>query len=139
VSDLQRFVDVQDQSGAYASAVRELRAGRKKGHWIWFVFPQISGLGSSPSSRLYAISNLEEAQEYLRHAVLGPRLLECTGILAAAESSSAEEIMGSAIDAMKLRSSMTLFMRAAAGESVFRTVLERLFEGEPDPATESRL
>src|SRR6201996_4086916 len=110
--DLQRFVDAQEGGGAYSDALAELRDGRKRGHWIWFVFPQIAGLGQSPTSRLYAIGSLPEARAYLAHPLLGPRLQESTAALLALDPSlSAERILGG-IDAMKLRSSMTLFARA---------------------------
>jgi uncharacterized protein (DUF1810 family) len=135
---LQRFVVAQDQAGTYAAAVRELRAGRKRSHWMWFVFPQIAGLGQSPTSRRYAISSLDEARAYLAHPVLGPRLLECTGILEQLEESSAEEIFGG-IDAIKLRSSMTLFARADPGQREFQNVLDAYFGGALDGATERLL
>jgi len=136
--DLQRFVDAQDAGGTYERAVQELRAGRKTSHWMWFVFPQIAGLGRSPTARRYAIESLEEARAYLAHPVLGPRLRECAAILAALEGRSAEEILGG-IDAMKLRSSMTLFARADPDEPVFAAVLEKYFDGVPDEATLERL
>ena len=109
--DLARFVDAQDSSGTYQRALRELRAGRKSSHWMWFVFPQITGLGHSPMARRYSIASLPEAQAYLRHPVLGPRLLDCVAAVNQTEGRSAEQIFGS-IDAQKLRSSMTLFLRA---------------------------
>jgi len=135
---LQRFVTAQDQAGTYAAAVQELRAGRKRSHWMWFVFPQIAGLGQSPTSRRYAISSLDEARAYLAHPVLGPRLHECAGILGALERRSAEEIFGG-IDAMKLRSSMTLFARADPERPEFKRVLDVYFGGDPDEATERLL
>jgi uncharacterized protein (DUF1810 family) len=135
---LQRFVAAQDAGGSYDHAVAELRAGHKTSHWMWFIFPQIAGLGYSPMSRLYAISSLDEATAYLAHPVLGTRLLECATILADLAGRSAERIFGD-VDALKLRSSITLFMRAAPGEPVFGHVLDRYFGGEPDPATENRL
>ncbi|HEX9032275.1 MAG TPA: DUF1810 domain-containing protein [Streptosporangiaceae bacterium] len=134
IYDLGRFVAAQDADGSYDRAVAELRAGRKTSHWIWFVFPQIAGLGQSPTSRRYSISSLDEARAYLRHPVLGPRLTECAGVLAQAHHGSAEAIFGG-LDAMKLRSSMTLFRQAAPGESVFSQVLDQYFSGEPDKAT----
>src|SRR6201996_8343465 len=101
--DLQRFVDAQEGGGAYSDALAELRDGRKRGHWIWFVFPQIAGLGSSPMSQAYAIGSLAEARAYLAHPVLGPRLRECCeALLATDPSQSAEQILG-AIDALKVR------------------------------------
>jgi uncharacterized protein (DUF1810 family) len=114
--DLTRFEAAQDGGGTYAAAVSELRAGRKLSHWMWFVFPQIGGLGRSATSRRYAIASPAEAHAYLEHPVLGPRLLECTRILAELSGRSALEIFG-AIDAMKLRSSMTLFAHAAPESS----------------------
>ncbi len=136
--DLQRFVDAQDAGGTYQRAVAEVRAGRKDSHWIWFVFPQVQGLGFSPASRLYAISSLDEARAYLAHPVLGPRLIECSVILAGVSGRTAEQIMGE-IDAVKLRSSMTLFMHAAPAEPAFGRVLDQYFGGVPDPATEQRI
>jgi uncharacterized protein (DUF1810 family) len=133
--DLERFVTAQDTGSTYQHATGELRRGQKTSHWMWFVFPQIAGLGRSPTSRHYAISSLEEAKEYLRHRVLGPRLLECAGIVAATKNRTAPQIFG-AIDAQKLRSSMTLFMRAAPDQPVFQEVLDRYFEGQPDSATD---
>ena len=116
----------------------ELRRGRKTGHWIWFVFPQVAGLGHSAMSQQYAISSLDEARTYLAHPVLGARLLECAGIVAATTGRTALEIFGE-IDAMKLRSSMTLFHRAAPNEPVFAQVLDRYYGGRPDEATDARL
>jgi uncharacterized protein (DUF1810 family) len=135
---LQRFVIAQDQDGVYDRAVRELQAARKQSHWMWFIFPQLAGLGRSPMAQLYAISDLAEAQAYLRHPVLGPRLLECANLLTTVGGRSAEQIFG-AVDAQKLRSSMTLFGRAAPQEPVFQDVLDRYFEGKEDDATTSRL
>ena len=134
--DLDRFVAAQQ--GVYEGVLDELRRGRKVGHWIWFIFPQIAGLGHSAMSQLYAISSLDEARAYLAHPVLGPRLRECGAIVLATTGRTALEIFGS-IDAVKLRSSMTLFHRAAPDEAVFRQVLERLYEGTPDEATDARL
>lgn len=138
---LQRFVAAQDAGGTYERATAELRAGRKTGHWIWFIFPQIAGLGYSPASRVYAITSLEEARAYLAHPVLGARLIECATILTGLTSLTgltAEQILGE-VDALKLRSSITLFMHAAPGEPVFRQVLDQYFGGEPDSATENRM
>ncbi|HEX4244406.1 MAG TPA: DUF1810 domain-containing protein [Acidimicrobiales bacterium] len=136
--DLERFVRAQDGRGTYRRAVEELRRGHKTGHWMWFVFPQIAGLGHSPTSRTYAISSLEEARAYLRHEVLGPRLLECAGIIAGQrEGLGAEQIFGT-VDAQKLHSSMTLFQRAVPAEPLFGLVLDRYFAGRPDPATDQR-
>jgi uncharacterized protein (DUF1810 family) len=136
--DLQRFVAAQDAGGTYDRAVAELRAGRKASHWMWFVFPQIAGLGYSPTARAYAITSLAEARAYLAHPVLGPRLAECAAILAGLHGRTAERIFGE-VDALKLGSSMTLFMHAAPGEPVFRRVLDQYFDGIPDPATEQRI
>jgi uncharacterized protein (DUF1810 family) len=136
--DLERFVSAQDNGGTYAQALAELQVGSKSGHWMWFVFPQLAGLGHSATSRRYAISSLEEASDYLDHPVLGPRLLECAQALTSHPDRSAEDIFGG-IDARKLCSSMTLFLRAAPGETVFKTVLAQFFEGQPDPATDELL
>src|SRR6478609_10952008 len=110
--DLDRFVRAQNSAGTYAAALGELRAGAKRGHWMWFVLPQVAGLGHSETARLYAVSGLPEARAYLRHPVLGPRLRECAEALAALGTTDAAEVLGS-VDATKLRSSMTLFERAA--------------------------
>jgi uncharacterized protein (DUF1810 family) len=136
VADLERFVEAQ--AGTYDSALAELRAGSKRGHWMWFVFPQIAGLGRSPMAQRYAIASLDEARAYAAHPLLGPRLRECAAALTALPGSDPVAVMGG-IDAMKLRSSMTLFARAAPDEPVFREVLEQYFGGEPDPETERRL
>jgi uncharacterized protein (DUF1810 family) len=136
--DLQRFVAAQDAGGTYRRATAELRNGRKESHWMWFIFPQIAGLGYSPASRTYAISSVEEARAYLAHPVLGTRLIECAAILADGPDRTAEQIFGE-VDALKLRSSMTLFMHAADGEPAFRQILDRYFDGEPDSATEQRI
>jgi uncharacterized protein (DUF1810 family) len=133
--NLQHFVAAQDAGDTYARAVDELRRGRKTSHWMWFVFPQIAGLGESATSRRYAISSVEEARAYLRHPVLGPRLRECAAIVASSGTKTARELMGD-IDAMKLRSSMTLFLRADPGDPVFQQVLDRYFDAHPDPATD---
>jgi len=136
--NLERFVTAQNAGGTYGRAVEELRRSRKTSHWMWFVFPQIAGLGYSHMSRTYAISSLDEARAYLRHLVLGPRLRECAAILAASPVRTAEEMFGG-IDTQKLRSSMTLFLRADPAEPVFQQVLDRYFDGLPDPATDERL
>ena len=135
--DLQRFVTAQ-AGGVYDEALAELRRGLKTGHWMWFVFPQIAGLGRSEMSRRYAVASLGEAQAYLAHPVLGPRLREIAAVVAQSDRPDAESIFGG-IDATKLRSSMTLFARAAPDEPVFRQVLDRYFGGVADPATESRI
>ena len=136
--NLERFVAAQNAGGTYDRAVEELRRGRKTSHWMWFVFPQITGLGQSAMSREFAISSLEEARAYLRHAVLGPRLIDCAGIVAAAPAQTAEQIFGG-IDTQKLHSSMTLFMRAEPAEPVFGQVLRRYFNDAPDAATDQRV
>jgi uncharacterized protein (DUF1810 family) len=145
---LRRFVDAQEDAAIYARALGELRDGRKQSHWIWFVFPQIAGLGQSPMSHAYAIHSLEEARAYLGHPVLGPRLRQCCEALLAAGASggpeagstgpSAAAILGG-IDAIKVRSSMTLFARADPPEPLFAAVLDRFYDGEPDPETERLL
>jgi uncharacterized protein (DUF1810 family) len=135
---LRRFEEAQDEGGTYRAAVSELRAGRKVSHWMWFVFPQIAGLGRSPISRRYAISSLDEAKAYLEHPVLGPRLLESAGVLTELTGRSAEAVFGP-VDAMKLRSSMTLFARAAPDEPAFRQVLDRYFGGVEDDRTRQQL
>ena len=129
--DLARFVAAQD--GVIASALAELRVGHKRGHWMWFVFPQLAGLGLSAMARRYAITGLSEAQAYLSHPVLGPRLHGAVGALLATAGNDAEAILGP-VDAVKLRSSMTLFARAG-DEAPFRGVLERFYDGRDDPAT----
>jgi uncharacterized protein (DUF1810 family) len=131
---LSRFVGGQDRGDCYQRVVGELGRGRKVTHWMWFVFPQVAGLGLSAMARQYAIASLEEARAYLDHPRLGPRLRECAGMVADTEGRTAEQIFGD-IDARKLRSSMTLFLRAAPKEEQFQRVLDRYFEGVPDPAT----
>ena len=135
---LKRFVIAQDAGAMYEGAVSELRRGRKIGHWMWFVFPQIAGLGYSATARKFAISSLKEAQAYLQHPVLGSRLMTCAQVLLGVKGKSAVEIFGST-DAMKLRSSMTLFMKAAPDQPMFRQVLVKYFQGSPDPNTIERL
>ena len=135
---LQRFVAAQDAAGTYDVAVSELRAARKRTHWMWFVFPQIAGLGRSPTARAYGISSLDEAQAYLAHPVLGRRLRECAGIIARLHGHTAPDIFGG-IDAIKLRSSMTLFAHADPDDPLFRRVLDAYFGGVPDEATERLL
>lgn len=136
--NLDRFVAAQDSGGIYDQALAELQLGRKSGHWMWFIFPQIAGLGQSDMSRRYAISSLAEAREYLDHPVLGPRLLDCALALTNHSGRTADDILGG-IDAQKLHSSMTLFLRAAPGETVFKTVLAQFFDGQPDAATDELL
>ena len=134
--NLQRFVEAQNC--VYEEVLAELTAGCKQTHWMWFIFPQLAGLGSSPTARLYALSGIAEARTYLTHAVLGPRLQECTDLANAVCGRTALEIFGTP-DHLKFRSSMTLFARAAGGESLFREALARYFDGEPDPMTLSLL
>jgi len=136
--DLARFVTAQDAGGTYDDATAELRRGRKTSHWMWFVFPQIAGLGYSPTSRRFAISSLDEARAYLAHPVLGPRLIECAGIVAQTQDRTAEQMFGD-LDAQKLHSSVTLFLRADPGAPVFTQVLDQYFDGLPDPATDRLL
>jgi uncharacterized protein (DUF1810 family) len=136
--DLARFVAAQDRDGTFEQAMSELRAGRKSSHWMWFVFPQVKGLGHSPMSRAYAISGLAEAKAYLEHPVLGPRLRQAAELVLAVADRSAEQVFGG-IDAQKLRSSTTLFLRASPDDDVFRQVLDRFFGGAADPATDQRL
>jgi uncharacterized protein (DUF1810 family) len=131
---LQRFVDAQDESGTYADALAELRAGRKRSHWMWFVFPQLAGLGRSPTAQYFAIEDLEEARAYLAHPVLGPRLRDCAAALVALEGTDPVAVLGD-IDAIKLRSSMTLFAHADPAEPLFASVLDRYYAGEEDAAT----
>ena len=132
---LDRFVAAQD--GVYPQALAELRHGRKRSHWMWFVFPQIAGLGHSAMARTYAIASADDARAYLAHPVLGPRLIEaCEAVVAA--NGTAESIMGG-IDAVKLRSSATLFAQVADDPTPFQAVLDRFFGGEPDPETLRRL
>lgn len=130
--DLERFV--QAQAGCYAQALDELRSGRKRTHWMWFIFPQFQGLGSSATSRHFAIRSLQEARQYLSHPLLGPRLAECTAAVNALHGPSAHEIFGSPDD-LKFRSSMTLFELVAAPDAPFALALERYFSGERDART----
>jgi uncharacterized protein (DUF1810 family) len=134
--DLQRFVDAQDR--CYDAVLGELRSGKKRSHWIWFVFPQLRGLGRSPTAVRYGISSLDEARAYLGHDVLGPRLRECTRLVARIDGRSADEIFGRP-DNLKVASSMTLFARATDDDAEFRAVLDKLYNGEDDPATVERL
>ena len=131
-------MQAQDTDGTFQRAVAELRAGRKVTHWMWFVFPQVEGLGLSAMSQRYAISGLAEARAYLQHPVLGTRLVDCATVLAATDGKSAAEILG-AVDAIKLRSSMTLFAAAAPDQPAFSAVLTKYFGGAPDEATLARL
>jgi uncharacterized protein (DUF1810 family) len=136
--DLQRFVDVQDRGGAYERALAELGQGCKEGHWIWFIFPQIAGLGSSEMSRRYAIASLEEASAFLAHPLLGPRLVGCAEALLGLPGRDPVAVLGE-IDALKLRSSMTLFARVDRAAPVFARVLTQYYDGITDEATEQRL
>jgi uncharacterized protein (DUF1810 family) len=136
--DLDRFVDAQDAGGTFDQALAELRAGRKTSHWMWFVFPQVAGLGRSPTAQHFAISGLDEAAAYLAHPVLGPRLVESAQALLDQPARDPVAVLGP-IDAQKLRSSMTLFARAAPDEEVFDRVLDDFFAGDLDEATISRL
>jgi len=129
---LERFVEAQD--GVYPRALQELRAGRKASHWMWFVFPQLAGLGSSPMAQRYAIGSLGEARAYLDHPVLGSRLVDCARAVLSHPDRTAREILGSPDD-VKLRSSMTLFTLARGSEPVFQQVLDAFFAGERDPRT----
>lgn len=134
--DLQRFVDAQARN--YVDAIAELRRGRKTSHWMWYVFPQIAGLGFSAMAQTYAVRSLEEARAYLAHPVLGARLRECVAAVMAIEGRSAHEIFGSPDD-LKFRSSLTLFAEAAPQESRFRDALAKYFGGAPDPKTLEKL
>ena len=132
---LERFVEAQD--GVYAGVREELRSGRKRNHWMWFIFPQIRGLGHSPMAERFAIGSLEEARAYLAHAILGERLRECAGLVNAVEGRTASEIFGFPDD-LKFHSSMTLFARAG-GDAVFQRALEKYFGGEMDRGTVERI
>ncbi|MGH3675603.1 MAG: DUF1810 domain-containing protein [Mycobacterium sp.] len=134
--DLQRFVDAQDR--VYDTVIDELRDGRKRSHWIWFVFPQMRGLGSSPTAARFGISSTDEARAYLAHPLLGPRLRECARLVSQIEGRSIEEIVGWP-DYVKVRSSMTLFARSTDDNGDFLAVLEKFYGGEQDPATLARL
>ena len=134
--NLERFE--RAQAPLYETALSELRAGRKRSHWMWFIFPQIAGLGRSEMAQRYAISSPDEAAAYLAHPLLGARLRECCAVLAASDSGSASDIFGYPDD-MKFHSSLTLFAEAAPGEKVFRECLDKYFNGQPDANTLSRL
>jgi uncharacterized protein (DUF1810 family) len=136
--DLARFVAAQNAGNTYQQAVAELRNGRKVSHWMWFVFPQIAGLGRSALAQRYAIGSLAEARAFRTHPVLGPRLLESAAVVLSITGRTARDIFGG-IDAVKLRSSMTLFARADPDEPVFRDVLSKYFDDATDPATEQLL
>ncbi len=130
--DLDRFLTAQEDM--YDTALAELRAGRKQSHWIWFVFPQLAGLGSSPTAQHYAINSLEEARAYLAHPILGGRLHECLKVLQTLEETNADRIFGD-LDAMKVRSSLTLFAEADGGDPILEAALDRWFEGRKDEKT----
>lgn len=130
--DLRRFLDAQDR--VYDTVIGELRNGAKRSHWIWFVFPQLRGLGHSPTAVRYGISSLEEARAYLAHDILGPRLRECARLVAAIDGRSADDIFGWP-DNLKVRSSMTLFAHATDDNADFHAVLEKFYGGEQDPVT----
>ncbi|MEM5433882.1 DUF1810 domain-containing protein [Paraburkholderia diazotrophica] len=130
--DLRRFVEAQ--APIYAQALAELRAGRKQSHWMWYVFPQIQGLGESQMAQKFAITSLAEAVAYLQHPVLGPRLREATQAVNGVEGSTIETIFGYP-DYLKFRSSMTLFSNAAPGDPIFANALAKYFDGEPDERT----
>ncbi|KTR10931.1 DUF1810 domain-containing protein [Curtobacterium luteum] len=130
--DLVRFVTAQE--GVHETAVAELRSGRKRTHWMWFVFPQLAGLGRSPTAQHFAITGVDQAARYLADPVLGPRLLDAVAVLTEAPAPSVEALLGG-IDAVKARSSLTLFARAAADPAPFRAALDRWYGGEEDPAT----
>jgi len=134
--DLQRFVDAQNPR--FEGVRAELRSGRKTSHWMWFIFPQIKGLGHSPLARKFAISSREEADAYLRHSILGPRLPECTQIVNLIEGRSIEQIFGSPDD-LKFRSCMTLFAHATADNQLFMDALQKYCGGKSDPLTLERL
>ena len=136
VYDLDRFISAQE--GIYESVLAELQNGEKRSHWMWFIFPQIDGLGFSATTKYYSIKNKEEARHYLNHPVLGPRLLQCTELLLAIEGKSVREIFDFPDD-KKLNSSMTLFATVSDPDSVFAHVLEKYFDGERDERTTSLL
>ena len=133
-SNLKRFLDAQATD--YDRALAEIKTGRKQSHWMWYIFPQITGLGVSETARFYAIKDLQEAQDYLQHPVLGSRLIEISKALLGIEGKTANQILGS-IDELKLRSSMTLFSALTNTNPVFQAVLDKLFDGQDDPKTRS--
>ncbi|MEG3439244.1 DUF1810 domain-containing protein [Pannus brasiliensis CCIBt3594] len=130
--DLQRFVEAQEF--IYAEVIRELKRGYKQSHWMWYIFPQIKGLGRSETARKFALGSLEEAREYLKHPVLGERLRECIRLVLAVEGRTSEQIFGS-IDTLKFRSSMTLFLYATEDNRIFQEALEKYFDGQSDRLT----
>lgn len=134
--NLQRFVDAQEP--VYEQVLRELHAGHKQGHWMWFIFPQLRGLGFSAMANTFGISSREEAEAYLTHPILGPRLLECTRLLGLVQGRSIHQILGSPDD-LKVRSCLTLFAALRREDQDFNGVLQKYFCGEPDQLTLSRL
>ena len=130
--NLSRFIEAQE--GDYSDVLNELKRGKKAGHWIWYVFPQMASLGHSEMSEKYSISCINEARAYIGHPILGPRLVECTELVLAVEGKTAEQVFGS-LDAMKFRSSMTLFLRVGEADSIYQHALSKYFDGEPDPET----
>ena len=136
IEDLHRFIEAQEH--VFQNVVQELQAGKKHTHWMWFIFPQIAGLGYSSTAQYYAINTIEEAREYRAHPVLGMRIVQCTQILVAHDGFSAIDIFGD-IDAMKLQSSMTLFAHVTEPNFVFQQALDKYFDGEPDHRTLHRI
>jgi uncharacterized protein (DUF1810 family) len=132
VPDLDRFVTAQDH--VFDRVLEELAAERKRTHWMWFIFPQLAGLGRSDTARFYAIAGLDEARRYLAHPLLGPRLVRCTELVVAVEGRTAHDIFGSPDD-LKFRSSMTLFMQPAGAPAIFAAALDKYFAAEPDQVT----
>jgi uncharacterized protein (DUF1810 family) len=130
--NLQRFVDAQQP--VFSGVIEELKHGSKRGHWMWFIFPQLKNLGRTAQSNFFGIASLQEAAAYLQHSVLGPRLKQCTQLVNAVEGRSAEDVFGQ-IDAMKFRSSMTLFAQATPDNQIFIDALQKYFAGEFDPLT----
>ena len=135
--DLQRFVTAQNH--CYQQVCTELSEGNKQSHWMWFIFPQLRGLGQSPMSKLYSISSLQEAEAYLQHPVLGSRLRHCTKLVMLIEGRTIEEIFGNPDDVLKFRSSMTLFMHTSQENRIFKDALRKYFAGKPDQLTIDRL
>jgi uncharacterized protein (DUF1810 family) len=135
-ADLKRFTDAQQRD--YETALAEIKSGRKRSHWMWYIFPQVAGLGFSEMSKRYAITDLPEAAAYLNHPVLGNRLKEIAGVLLELKSNNANQVMGSPDD-LKLRSSMTLFAQVPGAEPIFEAVLKKYFQGEKDRATLQQL
>lgn len=131
-ADLSRFVEAHDRS--YSRALEEIREGRKQSHWMWYIFPQIEGLGLSSTSRFYAIADLEEARAYMQHPMLGAHMIEICGVLLGLSANDAEDVMGYPDD-LKLRSSMTLFSQAVPSVKIFQQVLDKYFDGKMDQKT----